>query len=416
MSFTCIKCYKSFSSEMNLEKHLNRQKQCISEQEVDNADNTCNFCKNTFATSSSKIRHYKTCVVRNNNELLIKYVDEIIKQKDEIIEQLKKTISNIGNTNNIQGDSQTIDSSVNKNITNTDNSTNITNNITNNISINEYPFTFRTADMVYLMKQQSTTPEYVVLTKNIRKYMKEGDLTKMVTDLVNFVHNNKNIKQGWNVRYCKDGKYAGKYFIFDCDDDGYNYWTPVEIDLIMNVLSGVFKHIHMKYMTSREANDPKNQEMLSPTESKNIETTYIASMDLKNNSEQKKVVKASIKHFKLSQKQLNEKYIDDNSAEWGNKHPFDEFTSFIVDTITGKVNHFKEDESSSDEEVKRARAQREIEHNIARQKRKDEERRQELADEKEGITSVERDSRIIAEKYEKQKKEEKPEKSKSSKR
>lgn len=109
MPYQCEKCSKIFTSFSNLEKHKNRQKPCIIENDVD-LYCKCEFCERLFSTDYNLRRHFDICKVRNDisklrqyymkvmaqNDSLNKQKDRLIKQKeisikhkDELIQQLK---------------------------------------------------------------------------------------------------------------------------------------------------------------------------------------------------------------------------------------------------------------------------------------------------------------------------------------
>jgi hypothetical protein len=316
MPFICERCGFSCDAQSKLTAHLNRKVPCVSDEKED-GDIKCEFCNNSFSSISNRSRHYDRCAVRKNPELLIKMMkdqkelydkiiekkDEIIEQKDEIIEQLKDAKPNVDISSDVDNSVNKqieIDASVNKKII--DKSTNITNN--NNITFIEQPLAFRSADMVYLLDfhEEDNESEFWVLAQNIRDAMKRGDLDGMINSLLTYIHNNKKLKQGQNLRYCPDGKYKGELLIYDYDDKGVGYWRPSDVRPIATVLSKEFEFINRRQDKKNEdnADSPHMRENNTKKEEKFIGRLGYKSEHLHDDlSIQDSVVKF-IKKFRIS--------------------------------------------------------------------------------------------------------------------
>jgi hypothetical protein len=334
MPYICERCGYTCDAKSKLDRHMNKQIPCISEKDNDSSFK-CDFCHNGFASYFNLKRHNDSCVVRKNPELLLKYIekqkelyDKIIGQKDEIIEQLKEAKPNI----TVDGDHAKIDASINS-INNIDNSTNITNN--NNITLIEQPLAFRSADMVYLLQhhEADNESEFWILAKNIRDAMKRGDLDGMINSLLTYIHNNKKLKEGQNIRYCPDGKHKGELLIYDYDDKGVGYWRPSDVRPITSVLSKEFEFINQRQDEKNKDNEdsPHTRENNTKKEEKFIgQLGYKAEHLHEDLSIQDAVVKF-IKKFRISD--VVPENIRDNVLE--DDHPLNNKTS-------GGVNKHKE--------------------------------------------------------------------------
>jgi hypothetical protein len=85
--------------------------------------------------------------------------------------------------------------------------------------------------------------------------MKKGDLDGMINSLLTYIHNNKKLKEGQNIRYCPDGKYKGELLIYDYDDKGVGYWRPSDVRPITLVLSREFEHINQRQDEKNKDNE-----------------------------------------------------------------------------------------------------------------------------------------------------------------
>jgi hypothetical protein len=142
----CLKCFKYFSEQFSLNRHLNkRKKNCDNyencnlyiqhiDKEIKNTINLslenkyCLFCEKSMVNVNRHIQN--SCVVKKELE---DKKNEIIKQKLILLEEQNKILKNNNTTNN----SNSNNSNSNNNITiNTTNTTN--NNNMNNIIINPF--------------------------------------------------------------------------------------------------------------------------------------------------------------------------------------------------------------------------------------------------------------------------------------
>jgi len=143
--FECNRCHRSFNRKYNLERHINKKKQC---EEVEpnplpknglfllknNIEPTitqfkCNHCNKIFKRNWHLTRHLKTCKIKKEKEEEQEKL-RIIEIKAELLRLENKHKSNT-TTNNISNNTN------NNNSTNNTNSNN-TVNINNNIILNDY--------------------------------------------------------------------------------------------------------------------------------------------------------------------------------------------------------------------------------------------------------------------------------------
>lgn len=102
MPFNCPKCHKIFSSQRDLETHMNRKTPCISDEPIGKHHYTCEFCYNIFSCSRNLERHYSRCIVRNDHTLLIEHHEkskQLLTEKDEIIKKLEIKIKELESKN-----------------------------------------------------------------------------------------------------------------------------------------------------------------------------------------------------------------------------------------------------------------------------------------------------------------------------
>ena len=345
MPFICERCGFSCDAQSKLNAHINRKIPCVS-NDIGGDTIKCDFCHNAFSSSSNLKRHNDRCVVRKNPELLIKRIEEqkdLLQQKDIIIEQLKDAKPNI--ENNITADvdnsvNKQIDASVNKKII--DKSTNITHN--NKITFIEQPLALRSADMLYLLKHyedDNEESEFWVLARNIRESMKKGDLDGMINSLLTYIHNNKKLKEGQNLRYCPDGKHKGELLIYDYDEKGVGFWRPSDVRPISLVLSTEFKLINK---IQDEKNDKNKDDRTAKERNTKKEEYNIGQLGFKSEhihedlSVQECVIKF-IKKFRIS-KIVPENIRDDVLED---DHPLNDKIS------KGVVKHKKNSESEKNE-------------------------------------------------------------------
>ena len=343
--FKCLKCYKSFTSHYNLNTHLNKKTPCVSGDNNANAI-VCEFCNNSFSTQSSLNRHLERCIVRKNPELLLKHIekqkellnqkdtiieqkDELLQQKDTIIEQLKDTqnVDNSIETNNIVETNHGI---VNNNV---DNSTNITNNFT----LIEQPLALRSADMLYLLKhyEENNESEFWVLARNIRESMKKGDLDGMINSLLTYIHNNKKLKEGQNLRYCPDGKHKGELLIYDYDEKGIGFWRPSDVRPVSLTLSTEFKRINKIQDEKNDKNkdDRTTKERNTKKEEYNIGQLGFKSEHIHEDLAVQECVIKFIKKFRISK--IVPENIRDNVLE--EDHPLNGLNSPAVKRHQKKI-------------------------------------------------------------------------------
>ena len=353
MPFICEKCNHSFDSNTKLKNHLNKKVSCVIEPDLLNPLK-CTFCDKLFSTKYNLQRHDPICIVRNNPEILVqqiekqkKFMGEILAQKDDIIDQQKKLLSQQAETiehmkelkpdTHIEGDHNTVDNSV-KNIKNIDKSTNITNNIT----LIEQPLALRSADMLYLLRHQEkdNESEFWVLARNIRESMKRGDVDGMINSLLTYIHNNKKLKEGQNLRYCPDGKHKGELLIYDYDENGIGFWRPSDVRPISLVLSAEFKHINKIQDEKDEKNkdDRTAKERNTKKEEYNIGQLGFKSEHIHESLSVQEAVIKFIKQFRISKivpENIRDNLLDDD-------HPLNDKIS------RGVTRHKKQAKSNED--------------------------------------------------------------------
>ena len=345
MPFICEKCNHSFDSNTKLKNHLNKKVSCVIEPDLLNPLK-CTFCDKLFSTKYNLQRHDPICIVRNNPEILVqqiekqkKFMGEILAQKDDIIDQQKKLLSQQAETiehmkelkpeTHIEGDNNNIDidNSIH-NIKNIDKSTNITHN--NKITLIEQPFALRSADMLYLLDfhENNDESEFWVLANNIRDSMKRGDLDGMINSLLTYIHNNKKLREGRNLRYCPDGKYKGELLIYDYDEKGVGYWRPSDVRPVALVLSREFEHIRLiqDKKIIENADNIHARENNTEKENSNIGKLQVVSESLNENLAAQDAMVKFIKQFRTS------KVVPDNIRGniLENDHPLDEKRSIAV--------------------------------------------------------------------------------------
>jgi hypothetical protein len=263
---------------------------------------------------------------------IIEQKDKLLQQKDELIEQQANTIEQLKDakpTVDIDISSAT-DNSINKTIkTNVDNSTNITNNITNNITLIEQPFALRFEDMSYLLQyhEDNNSEEFWILAENIRKSMKNGNLDGMINSLLTYIHNNKNLKQGQNIRYCPEGKHKGELLIYDYDEKGIGYWRPSDIRPVAFTLSQEFVQIHSRQRIKDSEDNKSEDSNITKKEQHNLKTLEGMSTSLYKDLENQEALLKFIKKFHSS-KYVPENLRDDMQNE--NIHPKDDDESPAV--------------------------------------------------------------------------------------
>ena len=393
MPYICEKCGFSCDSQTKLNTHLNKKTPCISDE--NNKDGIeCEFCNNVYSTNSNLKRHYTRCVVRKNPELLLKHIehqkeiiqqkDQIIEQKDQIIEQLKDTKSTV----DIDISSAT-DNSINKTIkTNVDNSTNITNNITNNITLIEQPFALRFEDMSYLLQyhENNNSEEFWILAENIRKSMKNGNLDGMINSLLTYIHNNKNLKQGQNIRYCPEGEHKDELLIYDYDEKGIGYWRPSDIRPVAFTLSQEFDQIHSRQRIKDSQDNKSEDPNITKKEQRNMEKFEGMSTSLYRDLENQEALLKFIKKFHSS-KYVPENLRDDMQND--NIHPKNDEKSPAVIAHKQYIRKNKSCQSKTNKSTKPSKSsKKELEqkerdrlHEESRQKRKAEEAEDERKEE-----------------------------------
>lgn len=391
MTFKCTKCCKLFTCQFNLNAHVNKKTPCFSE-EINTDGIKCDFCNNTFSTQSNLNRHIKSCIARKNPELLVKQIEKqkelleqknkLLEQKDVLIEQQASTIEQLKEAKpsiDVDNSSNT-DNSVNKTIKTTNNIDNsITNNITNNITLVEQPFALRSDDMIYLLQfhENNNKEEYLIMLKNIHKAKKNGDLDGMLNSLFTFIHNNKHLKQGQNIRYCPNGEHKG-ILIYDYDEKGIGYWRPSDIRPISYVLSQEFDHIHARQRKIDEKNEEAGQVKIpiSEKEENNIAVLESISIKIHEDLENQETIIKFIKKLEMS------KYVPDNirnNPQEDNIHPKNEELSpaaIAHKKYIKKLNKNKKvDEIPKSEKliVDKEQIERYRLHEESRQKRKAEE-------------------------------------------
>ncbi len=387
---------------------------------------TCKFCGTIFAQNSGLNRHINSrCKSKDDPVKLLEIIeqkDKLLAQKDIIIEQLKEAKPDVDIK--VDGDNANIDNSTTNNIDNSiDNSVinNITNN--NNITLIEQPFALRSADMLYLLKhhENDDESEFWILAQNIRDAMKRGDLDGMINSLLTFVHNNKKLKEGQNLRYCPDGKYKGELLIYDYDDKGIGYWRPSDVRPITLVLSKEFELIREK---QDERNEERKDSIVSRENNTEKEKQNITKLEHKSEhlhedlSVQDCVIKF-IKKFRISATVPHN--IRNNVLE--DDHPLNDKTSVAVKAHK-KIQRqkLKIDESDkesmeymeSNKKIDKEQLERDRLNEEARQKRKAEEAEDERKEEAykrkcelDGTEYVSKAERNVREHYAKQQKLEK---------
>lgn len=385
------------------------------------SDNICGYCNNEFSNKYILKRHLlERCVVKQDPIKLLEIIEQknkLLEQKDVLIEQQASTIEQLKEAKpSVDVDnSSNIDNSVNKTIKTTNNIDNsITNNITNNITLIEQPFALRSEDMVYLLQfhEDNNKEEYLIMLKNIHKALKKGDLDGMLNSLFTFIHNNKHLKQGQNIRYCPDGEHKG-ILIYDYDEKGVGYWRPSDIRPISYVLSQEFDHIHARqHEIDIENSKNKVKVTISEKEKHNIAVLESISIKIHEDLENQEAIIKFIKKLEMS------KHVPDNirnNPQEDNIHPKNNELSPAVIAHKKYIKNLnknkKTDESKSRKSKKsnidKEQTERDRINEEARQKRKAEEAEDEQKEleykrkcEIDGKEYLSKTERVVKEQYE----------------
>jgi hypothetical protein len=396
------------------------------------SDNICCYCSNKFSNKYILKRHLlERCVIKQDPEKLLEIIEQknrLLEQKDVLIEQQANTIEQLKEAKPVVDvdNSSNIDNSVNKTIKTINN---IDNSVINNITLIEQPFALRSEDMVYLLQfhEDKNKGDYLILLKNIHKAMKNGDLDGMLNSLFTFIHNNKHLKQGQNIRYCPDGIHKG-ILIYDYDEKGVGYWRPSDIRPISFVLSLEFDHLHAR-QREIDLESEKVKIPISKKEERNIANLTSMSTTMHEDLETQEAIIKFIKKLEMS------KHIPDNirnDPQEDNIHPLDNKLSSAAiahKKYIKKLGKSKKDKkmdesesSESSESTDKEQRKRDIENEKARQLRKAEEAEEERKEqaykrkcEIDGTDYVPKAERIVLEHYAKISKSEKYHKSGKSK-
>lgn len=463
--FKCPKCCKSFTSQYNVNIHLNKKVPCILEENKE--DNIkCDFCNMGFSSNSNLNKHLLRCVVRKTPELLVKQIEKqkellqqqntIIEQKDIIIEDLQKNtkIHEVGKLQNAN--------TINDNSTNSTNITNIT-NIYNNTNVTLYAF--RRADMIFALDRykKDNKVDFVRFSHEIYDYIRKNDLKSIIRLTFRHLHDNSHFKRGHNIVYCNSGEHKGKFLTFNNSNE-FIGWYVTNIKVIVKVICKEISKIIELKMSMDDTNDarkhakdftekdheiigkfeqyrhdllkhPKFQqyaiaiikEHVSRKNPKPVHTDLIESKipfdnDLSHNAsnddKKKKKLKfndASSESSESSSEELSSIHSDDSACTKMKKRGVGDYKGSNSESSSDDESSIESSsESSSEEQITAEQRKRNIENEKARQKRKaeeaDEERKEETYKRKcetDGTEYVSKAERIAREHYLKQQKLEK---------
>ena len=115
--YSCDKCKSSFTNKTDYTRHQNRKTSCVPEIKntattLDNEENKCKYCGNTYYNSANLKRHYTSCKVKKSPNVMEQKFNQILEklekqeqvnaQLQEKIDSLQPTINNITNNDNRQ--------------------------------------------------------------------------------------------------------------------------------------------------------------------------------------------------------------------------------------------------------------------------------------------------------------------------
>lgn len=91
MPFSCPKCYKVFTRQIQLDKHMIRKSPCIILTKKIPDEHDCIFCGKTYLNPSILNRHIKRCPIQLNAEALVDRLKFITKLA---LKEKHKNVSN----------------------------------------------------------------------------------------------------------------------------------------------------------------------------------------------------------------------------------------------------------------------------------------------------------------------------------
>jgi hypothetical protein len=167
-------CRSIFKEERLLKCHLERKTPCApAEVPVitnTNKENKCHYCSNTFTTKSSLTRHFKTCIVKKNPDI----IRQLLLSNEEVIEEVRNGMAHLNEqVNNIKRE-QTVINNVN--------------NISNNLYLRN--------ELCLFGKEQ-----FGMLDQDKIQKLFLDDPHNFVTGLISEIHNNASLPQYHNVYY-----------------------------------------------------------------------------------------------------------------------------------------------------------------------------------------------------------------------
>lgn len=202
--YICDRCNKSFMQKIDYTRHILRKKACIPDtsnnrpevkvnmnnKKKANKKFVCNACNNSFSRKDSLMRHINNNC-KHNNVVVADAINQtdpnaIIKELNETIEKLQSIINiNNNNCNNTVNTTNNITNNTNNITNNTNNITNNTNNITNN-----------TNNIINILPYGKENTSYIS-DKDYKQYIKSG--YGAFRELISNMHFNKNHPENHNI-------------------------------------------------------------------------------------------------------------------------------------------------------------------------------------------------------------------------
>lgn len=310
MPYKCDKCGIFFIRQSQLNNHINRKTSCIKQKNL-----SCDLCDNTFSTSYSLNRHKLNCSATKSYDSSIKDLKNIIEKQNKIIEKFIETVKNGDNSVDTSSFNHSpVTQNLDKSNT-TNNNDNSTNNITVNISMTDVKLSaFRTSDMVAIIRNLFDTKDadFKNLLRTITICARRNKIKTAISSLMNHIHNDPKNKNCRNIRICKDGKYKGKFIIYDYDKNSDGGWYLIDMVPVAQIISNELDEIR-SIREKIEVNTQSNlREILSKKELKNIACFDEESMQLYTNIDHRNTIYKIVKSFKISDEETP---VDINTEE-----------------------------------------------------------------------------------------------------